>query len=76
MIWDIGIGGIILLIAILVLASFRILREYERGAGQAEAVEGLPQQVDTECPQVEAAVVHGFAQPTAGPVEQEAAEIG
>src|SRR5574338_951460 len=31
MIWDIGIGGIILLIAILVLASFRILREYERG---------------------------------------------
>jgi regulator of protease activity HflC (stomatin/prohibitin superfamily) len=31
MIWDIGLGGILLLIAILVLASFRILREYERG---------------------------------------------
>ena len=31
MIWDIGVGGILLFIAILVLASFRILREYERG---------------------------------------------
>jgi len=31
MIWDIGLGGILLLLAILVLASFRILREYERG---------------------------------------------
>ena len=31
MIWDIGLGGILLLIAILVLASFRVLREYERG---------------------------------------------
>jgi regulator of protease activity HflC (stomatin/prohibitin superfamily) len=30
-IWDIGVGGILLFIAILVLASFRILREYERG---------------------------------------------
>jgi regulator of protease activity HflC (stomatin/prohibitin superfamily) len=31
MIWDYGIGGILVLIAILVIASFRILREYERG---------------------------------------------
>ena len=31
MIWDIGLGGILLLAVILVLASFRILREYERG---------------------------------------------
>jgi regulator of protease activity HflC (stomatin/prohibitin superfamily) len=31
MIWDFGIGGILLLVAILVIASFRILREYERG---------------------------------------------
>ncbi len=31
MIWDYGIGGIFVLIAILVISSFRILREYERG---------------------------------------------
>ena len=31
MIWDIGVGGILVLIAIIVIASFRILREYERG---------------------------------------------
>lgn len=31
MIWDFGIGGILVLIAVLVVASFRILREYERG---------------------------------------------
>jgi len=31
MIWDFGIGGIFFLLAILVIASFRILREYERG---------------------------------------------
>jgi regulator of protease activity HflC (stomatin/prohibitin superfamily) len=31
MIWDIGVGGILVLLAILVAASFRILREYERG---------------------------------------------
>src|SRR3990170_3301901 len=31
MIWDIGISGILVLVAILVIASFRILREYERG---------------------------------------------
>jgi regulator of protease activity HflC (stomatin/prohibitin superfamily) len=31
MIWDFGIGGLILLVAILVVASFRILREYQRG---------------------------------------------
>lgn len=31
MIWDFGIGGILVLVAILVVASFRILREYERG---------------------------------------------
>ncbi len=31
MIWDFGIGGILFLLAILVIASFRILREYERG---------------------------------------------
>ena len=31
MIWDFGIGGIFLLVAILVVASFRILREYQRG---------------------------------------------
>jgi regulator of protease activity HflC (stomatin/prohibitin superfamily) len=30
MIWDIGVGGILVLLAILVVASFRILREYER----------------------------------------------
>jgi len=30
MIWDFGVGGIILLVAILVIASFRILREYQR----------------------------------------------
>ena len=31
MIWDYGAGGILVLVAILVIASFRILREYERG---------------------------------------------
>ena len=31
MIWDFGLGGILFLLAILVIASFRILREYERG---------------------------------------------
>ena len=31
MIWDFGMGGILVLVAILVIASFRILREYERG---------------------------------------------
>ena len=31
MIWDIGVGGVLVLIAIIVIASFRILREYERG---------------------------------------------
>lgn len=31
MIWDFGIGGIFFLLAILIIASFRILREYERG---------------------------------------------
>ncbi|HSN40339.1 MAG TPA: slipin family protein, partial [Burkholderiales bacterium] len=31
MIWDFGIGGILFLLAILVIGSFRILREYERG---------------------------------------------
>jgi regulator of protease activity HflC (stomatin/prohibitin superfamily) len=31
MIWDFGLGGIILLVALLVFASFRILREYQRG---------------------------------------------
>ena|SRR5687768_4051923 len=31
MIWDSGIGGILLLLIILVAASLRILREYERG---------------------------------------------
>ncbi len=31
MIWDFGIGGILLLLIILVAASLRILREYERG---------------------------------------------
>jgi regulator of protease activity HflC (stomatin/prohibitin superfamily) len=31
MIWDFGVGGIILLVALLVFASFRILREYQRG---------------------------------------------
>ena len=31
MIWDFGIGGLILLVAALVVASFRILREYQRG---------------------------------------------
>ena len=31
MIWDFGIGGVLFLLALLVVASFRILREYERG---------------------------------------------
>ncbi len=31
MIWDFGIGGVLFLLAIVVIASFRILREYERG---------------------------------------------
>ena len=31
MIWDIGVGGVLVLVAIIVIASFRILREYERG---------------------------------------------
>jgi regulator of protease activity HflC (stomatin/prohibitin superfamily) len=31
MIWDIGVSGVLVLIAIIVIASFRILREYERG---------------------------------------------
>ena len=31
MIWDFGIGGFLVLIAIVVIASFRILREYQRG---------------------------------------------
>lgn len=31
MIWDIGLGGILILVVIIVIASFRILREYERG---------------------------------------------
>ena len=31
MMWDYGIGGILVLILVLVVASFRILREYERG---------------------------------------------
>jgi regulator of protease activity HflC (stomatin/prohibitin superfamily) len=31
MIWDIGVSGIFVLVAILILASFRVLREYERG---------------------------------------------
>ena len=31
MIWDFGIGGVLFLLAILIIASFRILREYERG---------------------------------------------
>ena len=31
MIWDFGVAGIFLLVVILVIASFRILREYERG---------------------------------------------
>jgi regulator of protease activity HflC (stomatin/prohibitin superfamily) len=31
MIWDIAIGGVAVLVAILVVASFRILREYQRG---------------------------------------------
>jgi len=31
MIWDIGVGGVLVVIAIIVIASFRILREYERG---------------------------------------------
>lgn len=31
MIWDFGIGGILILVAILVFSSLRILREYERG---------------------------------------------
>ncbi len=31
MFWDFGIGGILFLLALLVVASFRILREYERG---------------------------------------------
>jgi regulator of protease activity HflC (stomatin/prohibitin superfamily) len=31
MFWDFGIGGILFLLALLVVATFRILREYERG---------------------------------------------
>ncbi|MBI1964712.1 MAG: slipin family protein [Betaproteobacteria bacterium] len=31
MIWDFGIGGILILVAIIVFSSLRILREYERG---------------------------------------------
>jgi regulator of protease activity HflC (stomatin/prohibitin superfamily) len=31
MFWDFGLGGILLLVAMLVFASLRILREYERG---------------------------------------------
>ncbi len=31
MIWDLGIGGVLVIVALLVIASFRILREYERG---------------------------------------------
>ena len=31
MIWDIAIGGVAVLVALLVVASFRILREYQRG---------------------------------------------
>ena len=31
MIWDFGLGGLLILAAILVVSSFRILREYERG---------------------------------------------
>lgn len=31
MFWDFGIGGVLFLLAILIMASFRILREYERG---------------------------------------------
>ena len=31
MMWDFGVGGVILLVVILVVASFRILREYQRG---------------------------------------------
>ena len=31
MIWDFGIGGVLFLLALLVIASFRIRREYERG---------------------------------------------
>ena len=31
MIWDFGVGGIVLLVLLLVFASFRILREYQRG---------------------------------------------
>jgi len=31
MIWDYGIGGLLILLAFLVVSSFRILREYERG---------------------------------------------
>ena len=31
MIWDIGISGILVLVVILIIASFRVLREYERG---------------------------------------------
>src|SRR5687767_13677266 len=31
MIWDFGVGGIVLLLLLLVFASFRILREYQRG---------------------------------------------
>jgi len=31
MFWDFGIGGILFLVGLLVVASFRILREYERG---------------------------------------------
>jgi len=31
MVWDFGIGGLLVIIALLILSSFRILREYERG---------------------------------------------
>ena len=31
MFWDFGIGGILFLLAVVVISSFRILREYERG---------------------------------------------
>jgi len=31
MIWDLGLGGVLIILALLVIASFRILREYERG---------------------------------------------
>jgi regulator of protease activity HflC (stomatin/prohibitin superfamily) len=31
MIWDLGVGGVLVVVLLLVIASFRILREYERG---------------------------------------------